>query len=165
MDTMPESETSARRASAKERRLAAFELRKKGKSYREIGKELGATAQSAHRHVTKTLKEIAEKTSDEAERVKVIELARLDELLAMAWEKAEAGDRLAIDTALNVMRRRSALLGLDAPKQTELGGIGGGPVGIDATSIDLSKLTTEELAQFYQLRQKMQNADPDPSGD
>jgi hypothetical protein len=46
-----------------------------------------------------------------------LELERLDALHAACWPAALAGHLRSIDTVLRIMRRRAALLGLDAPRR------------------------------------------------
>jgi hypothetical protein len=52
---VPPSATSPRRLIASQRRLRALDLRREGKTYREIGEQLGVSGQRAHRVVTEEL--------------------------------------------------------------------------------------------------------------
>jgi hypothetical protein len=45
---------------------------------------------------------------------------RLDRLLAAIWNQAIEGDGESIDRCLRIMKRRSELLGLDAPKNVKM---------------------------------------------
>jgi len=100
---------------ASERRMKAFELRKKGYGYEQIGKALGISMQAAHHHVKTRLKELAKKTDEDAKQVLQLELARLDQMLLGLYEEAISGKESAVDRALKIMERRSKMLGIDAP--------------------------------------------------
>lgn len=103
------------RAQREERRRVAFELRKAGATFEEIGKALGVTRQTAHELVTKLLDEMAAKTAEDVESVRAMELHRLDALFKGLWPSASKGAPQAVEKALKVMERRARLLGLDAP--------------------------------------------------
>jgi hypothetical protein len=51
------------------------------------------------------------------EGVRLLELARLDDLFTVMYRQAMDGSRLAVDRCLRIMERRAALVGLDAPLQ------------------------------------------------
>lgn len=111
------SATSARRIAAAERRRQAVELRRTGASYAQIGTALGITRGRAHKAVMEALEEVAQETRDETERLKALELERLDRLQYGIWRAAQNGNLGAVDRALKIMARRAALLGLDAPQK------------------------------------------------
>jgi transcriptional regulator len=100
---------------AAEKQAAAVELRKRGKTYRDIGEELGCSHQQAHKYVRKALARIREKTDESAIEVRTLELERLNAMVDALWFKVELGDTYAVDSALKIMKRRADLLGLDAP--------------------------------------------------
>lgn len=106
-----------RRAQTAERRAEALKLRRRGTTYRQIAAQLGVSAQQAHRDVTQALRDIV--PSDVAEDVRHMEADRLDGMLEAIWPRVEQGEPRAIEVALQLMARRAALLGLDAPKRTE----------------------------------------------
>ena len=115
-----ESKTSERRLAATERTLAALELRKSGATYQQIATKLGyKSSAGAYGAVKRALRAVIR---EPAEDVRELELARLDALLEVAWRKATTGDGslYAIDRALEIMRRRAALLGLDAPAEVNV---------------------------------------------
>jgi hypothetical protein len=105
----------AAQAQAAERRRQAFELRKAGASYEEIGRLLGVKKQSAHAMVHKTLAGLRAQTEEIAEDVRSLELHRLDALLKGLWPKASQGAPLAVEKALKVMERRAKMTGIDLP--------------------------------------------------
>lgn len=60
----------------------------------------------------------------------------------------EVGEMIAlVNTAVRVSARKSALFGLDAPRQVEVAGAGGGPVQTDVGQILLERLEALEKAQ------------------
>ena len=137
---MPHSKTSATRIRAAERRTRALELRKAGKTFRQIGQEMGISEQRAHRIVTQELQRLNAKRAEQAAEVIRLEMERLDTLLAGVWPEAKSGEGPAVDRALAIMNRRSRLVGLDAPERRELTGGRGGPL-----SIRLEEMSDAEL--------------------
>jgi len=118
---------SAAKVKAAERRRLALELRKAGISYRDIAdavrKQLGLARYSyvtAYRDVMQELYALQAACGEEAEKVREIELHRLDELTRLLWERVQAKELLAIDRYLRVMERRARLLGLDAPASMDV---------------------------------------------
>ena len=115
--------TSARNIEAKAKSIEALELRKKGKSYRQIAAEVGyANAGGAYKAVRRELDLIAKQCSEEARQVRDLELQRLDDLYVTANEAVEGGSETAIDRCLRIMERRAKLLGLDAAEKIEHSG-------------------------------------------
>ena len=115
-----EHKTGKRMLTAVERQVEALELRKTGMSFRAIASELGYASQAgAYKAVQRALHNVVK---EPAEDVRELELARLDALLEVAWRKATTGEGslYAIDRALEIMRRRAALLGLDAPAEVNV---------------------------------------------
>lgn len=125
-----------------ERRVKAFELRKVGYSYRQIGRALGVSGKTAHADVQAVLAELAEQRIERAAEYVTMELERLDQLTLAAARVLQAthpfisggkvvsrftsdgvpigltddGPRLqAIDRLLRISESRRKLLGLDAP--------------------------------------------------
>jgi orotate phosphoribosyltransferase-like protein len=105
-----------------ERRIKAFELRKKGNNYREIAKVLGVSAPTILADVRAVLKELSKEQQKEAADYKALELDRLETLQVKMWELAVKGDQGAVDRVLRIQERRAKLLGLDAPVKTEFSG-------------------------------------------
>lgn len=110
--------SDARSTTACERRALAFKLRKSGHTFQEIGAQLGITGQGAHGIVWRELKRLTKEIEADAVGMRALELERLDALVRATWSKAENGDLAAIDRLLKISKRRSELLGLDAPLKT-----------------------------------------------
>lgn len=98
----------------------ALDLRIAGVSYRDIAKAIGLSPSGAHKAVDRALAEIAEQTNEKAERVRSIELQRLDKMSTAVWKEVVNGNYAAIDRALRIQERRSRLLGLDAPERKDV---------------------------------------------
>lgn len=98
---------------ARELEAQALELRKAGATYQQIADRLGVALSSTQRAVARALERmVVEPATD----VRILEVARLDQLLLGLWGAAVKGDTAAVDRALRIMERRASLLGLDAPK-------------------------------------------------
>ena len=133
----------------KDRRLAALKLRKQGASYRKIaermleetakqGIDIGEYSESqAHRDVMAELKRMNERLAEAADEVRRIDLERLDELLAVHYQKATGAkpDYAALTAVLSIMERRWKIMpGVVAPTSSE--------------NIDLSKLSSEQVERL-----------------
>ncbi len=102
---------------AKERQRQALELRKAGATYQQIADQLGFKhASSAGKSVKKAIDNLG---TEEAEDLRIIEVARLNHLMLAIWDRCQAGDLKAIDRALRIQQRLSDLMGLDAPARSE----------------------------------------------
>lgn len=134
----------------------ALELRKAGASYDQIARQLGFAQKSgAHHSVMRALKASIAMRNAAAEDVLEIELQRLDEMLLGLWSEARKGRWLAVDRVLKIMERRSAFLGLDAPKRSEISGADGGPIQIDQeVHVELS--TEQRLERIRYLFESQQ---------
>lgn len=105
------------RISATEKQRAALELRKEGHTFESIANELGyANPSGASKAVYAALKKTIQEPADELRK---LELERLDVMLRSLWPKVLQGSPRHVEIALKVMDRRTAYLGLDAPKQVE----------------------------------------------
>lgn len=98
----------------------ALDLRKRGYTFAEIGKQLGITMQGAHLAVHRALDKIASLGAEEARDLRRIELERLDRLQKALAPKANKGNAESARALLRVMDRRARLLGLDAPVKSDL---------------------------------------------
>ena len=115
---MGHSRASATRIKAAERRAQAQALRRAGASYAQIGRLMGVSESRAYRLIMGELERINRDRRESAEAVIQLELQRLDSLFTVAYQAAMAGDLGAVGTCLNIMARRSRLLGLDQVAHT-----------------------------------------------
>ena len=107
--------TSAAKIRSLERRRQAIELRREGRTYREIAEVMGISRARANKIVTEELEQIAKELLDEAKQFRALELERLEVVNQRLWAYVHAGSLDAIDRFLRLSARRSALLGLDSP--------------------------------------------------
>lgn len=131
--------------SVEQKRLRALDLRGEGKSYRKIADAMGIDVSYAHELVIAGLDDLLVQSTESAEQVKVLELARLDDLLdklliKMSLQRREMATKegqkvsvpdpneATVGMILKVMERRAKMLGLDAP--TEIVGAGGGAIQV-----------------------------------
>lgn len=103
---------------ALDNQLKALELRKAGISYARIAETLGyKDGSGAWRAVRAALKKTLQEPSDE---LRMLEIERLDAMLAAIWGSVKQGQYGAQDRALKIMERRAKLLGLDAPVKADV---------------------------------------------
>lgn len=114
-----------------QKRLLALQLREGGAKYREIAEQLQVTTSYAHELVMKAMDDLNDTVAETAERMRQLELNRLDKMWMDLSTRKDATSPRTIDTKLRIMERRAKLLGLDAPMQ--LGGPGGGPIPFQST--------------------------------
>jgi DNA-binding CsgD family transcriptional regulator len=105
--------TDQQRLTAQERRIKVLSLRKAGVSFRAIAETLGCSIATVHGDVQHVYAELNAQQQAEAQELRTLEAARLDDLQAGCWSRARNGDLKAIQTALRIMERRARLLGLD----------------------------------------------------
>lgn len=109
---------TVRQLTALDRQRQALELRKSGLTFEAIAAQLDYKhASGAAFAVASALKKTLQEPADS---VRMIELARLDAMLAGLWKLATHGDTYAVDRVLKIMDRRAAYLGLDAPKEVKV---------------------------------------------
>lgn len=95
----------------------AVELRARGLSYDEIARTMGCSLSVAHDRVRRGLARWAQPDVDQ---LFPLEMKRLDELQASAWDAAIRGDPEARAFVLRIMERRARLCGLDAPHRVDV---------------------------------------------
>lgn len=118
-----------------ERVANAFALRKRGKTYRQIGEMLGYSHEQARQDIQTMLAGIIAETKESAQEVLALELARLDDLQVNVYIEAQQGDDKAIGAVLKIMERRAKLLGLDVSRS----------LNVTVTADEISKMSDEEL--------------------
>lgn len=114
---------SARRVKTAEMRRKALDLRIAGATYEQIADGLGVSAPTAWGHVQAALAESRKTTAETADKVRAMELRRLDAIVVGLWPRRT--DPRTADTILRAMDRRASLEGLDEAKRLELTGAGG----------------------------------------
>lgn len=136
------------KATARQRSVMAFELRKVGVPYDEISARLGyKSARSAEQAVIRICKNrVAERNP---EQVVAMELERLDALQLVAWRRAKNGDLAAIDRILKIMEKRAEYLGLNAQQ-------GQSQEVTHNTAIFVGGSTQDYIEQLRHLREQVQ---------
>lgn len=98
------------KATAAQKRKQALDLRRAGWSFEDIAAEVGyANKGTAHKAVKQAIADI---TRESAKELLELELTRLDDLMAGAYEQARNGDLFAVDRVLKIIDQRAKFLGL-----------------------------------------------------
>lgn len=149
----PMSRTSPVVLESEGRIREAVTLRLKGESYEAIAQALGYKDESgARKAVGAALERTRQVTAESVEELRQIELDRIDLAIRGLRPSVEAGDPNAIKVWLQASQSRRALLGLDAPKRTELSGPGGAPLQVETrTGPDFRDWTTAEVEAWERL--------------
>jgi len=147
---MPQ-QNSGRKVKSQQQKIMALELRAAGASFQQIASALSVSKPRAFRIVRKALDDLVQHRQETAERVRQLELYRLDHL-RMALDP-KRGDPRAADTLIRISERVAKLHGLDAPQRTEATGPDGGPIQTEEQP-DFSKLTLDELLILEALNNK-----------
>lgn len=106
----------------------AYKMRLAGAAYDDIAGALKISRSTAARDVKVAHEGCLSETTEGLALMRQQEAARLDVALFAVMPKVKRGDLLAVDRLIALSKRRSDLLGLDAPKRVELTGKNGGPV-------------------------------------
>ena len=119
--------TRAVNAEAREHAWQALELRKTGKTYRQIAARLQCSLSVAHGYVTSALAELRSEVLDSARDLRDLEVAKLDDLEHRLRRRLKPAcsdsDCAKLATAiLKITESRRKLLGLDAPQKVEVSG-------------------------------------------
>lgn len=111
------NKTNAATIQSRLKAAKAVELRMEGKTFSEIARELGYNSQqAAHDAVKRALDSTLRESAD---RLRELELARLDVLWQIQYLNAQGGDVQAMAACMKIMERRAKLLGLDAPVKVD----------------------------------------------
>ena len=141
-----------RRVKSHQQMIQALELRAAGASFRQIGEALSVSKPRAFRIVRKALDELVLHCQDTAERVRQLELYRLDRMrLALDPKK---GDPRVADTLIRISERVAKLHGLDAPQRIEASGPNGGPIQTEEQQPDYDRLSFDELLLLEAMEKK-----------
>jgi len=145
-------QNSGRKVKSHQQMIQALELRAAGASFMQIGKALSVSKPRALRIVRKALDELVEHCRETAERVRQLEIYRMDRI-RLALDPRKSDPRVA-DTLIRISERVAKLHGLDAPQRIEPTGKDGGPIETKQTEPDFDKLTLDELLQYKELHRK-----------
>ena len=136
-----------------ERYEEVVRLRSMGLSFQQIADRTGyAGRQGAREAYSQAIKMWG---GEAVEELRTIENERLDHLWRTVMGQLETAQRQQADagtvvqiinSALNISKRRSALYGIDAPRQVELTGADGG-----ALETDIGQMLRERLARLEEI--------------
>ena len=104
------------------RQQRALDMRMLGFSYRAIAKDCGVTEGTSYSDVQSAIASLDVIKKDKAERIRELELIRLDHMTQRLAADVNRGDTKAITTEVRIMERRAKLCGLDEPTKAELSG-------------------------------------------
>jgi hypothetical protein len=138
--------------------LTAWELYLCDWSMQMIADHLGITAGRVSQMLSDELKARRVDIKEMADQTLLKELERTRDFVAATYAKSKKDPRQA-DTTLKWLERQDKLLGLYTTK-TELSGPNGGALRVSAQSVDLSRLSPDELAQLEALMQKAEAPQP-----
>jgi len=147
--------TSPDHVRSRERELRALELRREGRRLADIAADLGVSIPSASRIVKRALEKLTTEVQEEAETLRALETARLEQVLSGMLPLATKGDPKAAAQVINASARLAKLWGLDAP--TKIAATDEHGRGVDLASIlaearsIIANATPEELAQVASL--------------
>jgi hypothetical protein len=157
--------TAAKRQDEVElRQNKAFELRKEGATFQQIGKVLNISHEQARKDYNVVMDQIRSDFEGEIAQWRALQLARLNDQymvfnaiakgkLDPEMSKRSAPDIEAGRLALNVLKEISDITGVKASIKHEFTGKDGGPIQV-TSAVDLSNLSTEELLQYEGLLRK-----------
>lgn len=107
--------TSPESVARLERNERAIELRRQGKTYLEIGRELGISRMRAHQIITAEMTKRREKFQDKADSLIQMQLDRLELLWNRLQGRIDMGEPRACEVGIAILRRQAELMGLDQP--------------------------------------------------
>jgi hypothetical protein len=110
---MPSPKQLRRVYKATEREIEALQLRILGHTYNEIGKILGVTPVRAHALVKRAMSKRTEYRDMLADELREQQLMLLDAMLTRYARQALDGDQQSAKRVLEIIERRSKLLGLE----------------------------------------------------
>jgi hypothetical protein len=113
MRKSPHGKASVPRLRANDRRIAAISMKRKGMSYRAIGKALGISGAAAHRTIMVALREAWEVRIKESTLMIEEQDARLDAIVRAMWPAVELGSTEAASIVLRAEADRRRLFGIE----------------------------------------------------
>lgn len=116
-----------RRQATMVRDAQMLKLRLAGYDYYAISEAMGCSESTAFDGVHRALNAYREGATADAEVLRKIEVARMNNLLTKLQKAIDSGDAQAALRVVQVSKRLSELLGLDAPTKTEVGNLGNVP--------------------------------------
>ena len=97
-------------------------MRMLGYSYRAIAKDCAVNEATSYKDVQSALSSLDKVKKDTAEKMREMELVRLDHMTQRLAADVNKGDTKAILAEVRIMERRARLCGLDEPTKAEVVG-------------------------------------------
>ena len=144
------------KAKREERRNYVLKRTGEGATMRTIAKEIGKSIGTICNDLKIRLEQASE-YDPSTQEYRRVQSERLEALIE-EWQPRAKDDPYALDRLLRLFERQANLLKLDAPKQVELSGPGGGPIKTDG-SLNLSALSNEEIQAFLAMMAKMKDTE------
>lgn len=141
-----------------EMRRAAADFKKQGYSQYDIAKALGVSQPRISHMLAEFYEEISRYNNLVGTHLLTEELYRLDALI-LAWYRKGKKDPRAAEVLFKFIAQRQKISGLEISK-TELSGRGGGPIRLTASSIDITKLNTQQLGWLDEIMRIAGNTPP-----
>lgn len=122
------SKTDPFSLTAAQRQVRAVKLRQQGYGYREIARKLDCSLGTAHKYVADALAEIRDTCKEEAQVLRELEIAKLDEAERLVWQSLRKQGNKPAEVAMlagsikSLSESRRKLTGLDAPVKLETSG-------------------------------------------
>ena len=144
-----------------DRQTKVAELRLSGfTSQRAIAARLGVDPATINRDFKELDAKFQEIAAQDIARAKGLDLERIEALIDAIWDKAAKGDTWSVDRVVKLLERKASMLGLDAPKKTEVTGKDGGPMQMEhitaMLAADMGLDPAEVLAEADRIVANMQ---------
>lgn len=138
------------RERAASRRVQALQLAQTGHSFREIASLTGVSCTQAHKDVHASLAELKTVEIGEAEKLRDLELSRVDRLWKAASRKAERGNLGAIAVSIRLSEHRCDLLGLTGKRIAAAGG-SGEPAPAPVPQVSVTVINQQTIIQIQEV--------------
>lgn len=146
LDTLRGAAALAERGAGREDAVEAviYEERVSGRSIREIALMFQRSPAEVEQVIAAMAEASRQRIAAEMSIATIVELDRLDALMATLWVSAKNGDVGCIDRVVNISKERRKLLGLDA-----------GQLNLIPNDVDLSGLTLDEIKALEAIQAKL----------
>ena len=111
-----------KKAEMEQRRHRALQLRRAGRTFREIGDINGTSHETARKDVNAALDRLVEETNQEAEKLRALETARLERALTKVTSEIENATEYPRDAIRDLVKLSESLRklhGIDEPERVE----------------------------------------------
>ena len=144
LDTLRGAQALAERGGDGDVEAVIYEERVSGRSIREIALMFQRKPDEVEQVIAAMAEASRQRIAAEMSIATIVELDRLDALMATLWVSAKGGDVGCIDRVVNISKERRKLLGLDA-----------GTFNLVPNDVDLSGLSLEEIKALEAIQSKL----------